>query len=179
MMIVRWTPKSEESCCAPYFTRRFWGHNYRNHGNYENCNCSNEMAKPMNQGLDKESVKDSDTEMTENSSVISWYPATDIFDTGDNYVLRMEVPGVDRKDVNIEVNENILSVQGKRKVENSDEKYDFRLAESKKGKFHRDFRLPRMVDGSKISASLKDGVLELRVPKPEEQKPKNIPITVH
>jgi HSP20 family protein len=107
-----------------------------------------------------------------------WRPAADIYDTGNGYVLKMEVPGFSKEDVNIEFKDNILSVSGERKeTDRADDKYH--LAERYSGKFQRAFRLPKDVDAQKINASMKDGVLELKVAKPEEKKPRNIPITVH
>lgn len=116
---------------------------------------------------------------SEDESRVSWYPAADIYDTEDNYVLKIEVPGLNKKDVNIEVKDNILSVKGERKEEKDEKKDGYHRTERLSGKFHRAFRLPRNVDARKIDASLKDGVLELKVAKPEETKPKNIPISIH
>jgi HSP20 family protein len=123
-------------------------------------------------------VKDRE-KRSEDESRVSWYPAADIYDTKDNYVLKIEVPGLSKKDVNIEVEDNILSVKGERKEEKDEKKDGYRRTERHSGVFYRAFRLPRNVDAGKIGASLKDGILELKVAKPEEIKPKNIPISIN
>jgi len=110
---------------------------------------------------------------------ISWLPATDIIDEKDNYVLKMEIPGLSKEQVKIEIENDTLSVSGERKEEKEEKSENYHWTERRSGKFHRSFRLPKNVDGRKINAAMKNGILELKVPKPEEVKPKNIPITVH
>lgn len=107
-----------------------------------------------------------------------WNPATDIYDTETDYVLRMEVPGLAKADLNIEVKGPNLSVGGERKIDTDTENENgrYRLSERHGNKFQRQFTLPKNVDGKKINATLKDGVLELKIPKPEEVKPQNISI---
>jgi HSP20 family protein len=122
--------------------------------------------------------KDSQKEQ-DNEACISWSPAADIYDTNDDYVVKLEVPGLSKKDVKIEVENDTLSVSGERKRDNGVKKDELKWAESHSGKFYRAFRLPKNIDSKKINASMKDGILELRVPKPEVIKPKHIPITVH
>ena len=106
----------------------------------------------------------------------SWKPATDIIDTKDDYVLKMEVPGFNKEDMNIEFKDSILSVSGEVKQKEDSEDMSYHWTERQKGRFSRSFRLPRNVDGKKIDAKLKDGILELKVAKPEETKPKSIDI---
>lgn len=115
----------------------------------------------------------------DNEACLSWSPAADIYDTKDDYVFKLEIPGLSKKDVKIEVEHDTLAVSGERKREDEVKEDDYRWAERHSGKFYRAFRLPKDVDAQKINASMKDGILELRVPKPEIKKPKHIPITVH
>jgi len=110
----------------------------------------------------------------------SWVPATDIFDTEDNYVLKMEIPGFAKDELDIEFKDSVLSVKGERKAEEKkSEEENYHWVERNSGGFARSFRFPRNVDVKKIDASLKDGILELRVAKPEETKPRTVPISVH
>ena len=109
----------------------------------------------------------------------SWYPSTDIYDTADDFVLKMDLPGVSKEEINIEFQDNVLTVKGERKNEVNEEKDCFCNMERGNGKFYRAFRFPENVDGSKINATMKDGILELRIAKPAEQKPVNIPITIN
>jgi HSP20 family protein len=108
-----------------------------------------------------------------------WSPKTDIYDTKDDYVLKMEIPGLSKKEVKIEVENDTLAVSGERKKDAEVKEEDYNRTERHNGKFYRAFKLPQNINAKKINASMKDGVLELRVPKPEIKKPKNIPITVH
>lgn len=115
----------------------------------------------------------------DNEACFSWTPAADIYDTKDDYVVKLEIPGLSKKDVKIEVENDTLSVSGERKSDNGVKKDELQWSEIHSGKFYRVFRLPKNIDSQKINASMKDGILELRVPKSEVMKPKNIPITVH
>lgn len=109
----------------------------------------------------------------------SWYPAADIYETKDDYAFKLEVPGLSKEEVNIELNDNTLSISGEKKESKEVEKDNFLRVESYSGKFSRRFSLPRNIDTKKINANMKNGILELRIPKAEEQKTKAIPISVN
>jgi HSP20 family protein len=109
----------------------------------------------------------------------SWVPAVDILERGNDLLIRAEIPGVDKDDIDINVENNTLSIRGERKREEEhDEDRQYKV-ERVFGSFVRSFRLPRTVDSSRISANYKDGVLELRLPKAEEAKPRRIEIKAH
>ena len=108
----------------------------------------------------------------------SWYPAADIYETKDDYVFKLEVPGLSKDDINIECNGNTLSIKGEKKEEKEVEKENYHRIESYCGTFSRSFNLPKNVDPNKTNANMKDGILELRIAKAEEKKTKAIPITV-
>jgi len=112
----------------------------------------------------------------ETDTLPQWYPATDIYDTKDGYVFKLEVPGLKREDISIEFNENTLSIKGERKEEKEIKKEDYHQIESCSGTFSRSFTLSHNIDHKKIDANLKNGILELRVAKVEEKKPKTITI---
>lgn len=106
----------------------------------------------------------------------SWAPAVDIFERGDDLIIRAEIPGVDKDDIDVNVEKNTLTIRGERKREKEyEEDRTFRM-ERVFGSFVRTFSLPRTVDASGISASYSNGVLELQLPKAEEAKPKRIEI---
>jgi HSP20 family protein len=111
-------------------------------------------------------------------SLGSWYPATDIFETKDNYVFKMEVPGLTKEDIDVEFHNHVLSIKGEKKEEKEVEKENYHRIESYSGAFTRSFSLPKDADADKIEASMKDGILELRVAKAEEKKAKAISIDV-
>jgi len=109
----------------------------------------------------------------------SWAPAVDIFERGDDLVIRAEIPGVDKNDIDINVENNTLSIRGERKREDELDEDRTYKRERVFGSFVRTFRLPRSVDSSRISASYVNGVLELQLPKAEEAKPRRIEIKTH
>lgn len=105
-----------------------------------------------------------------------WSPVTDIYETKEDYVFKVEVPGMNKDDIKIEVKDDSLWISGERKEDMEVKKDDYHRVESRIGKFSRSFRLPSGIDQDKIKASMKNGILELQVPKPETKKPKSISI---
>src|SRR3954465_11909624 len=105
-----------------------------------------------------------------------WMPAMDLVESGDHFVLRADLPGLDEGDVKIELEDTTLTISGERKAEHesSDEGY-YRL-ERAFGPFSRTLQLPRGIDPEAVTASFDRGVLEVGVPKPEERKPRRIEI---
>lgn len=108
-----------------------------------------------------------------------WYPSTDISETDDSYEVRAELPGVPMEDVHISVKDGLLTIKGEKRQENAGDTNNYRRVERRYGSFERSFSLPPKVDADNIKAEFNDGVLTLAIPKPDEVKPKEIPITVH
>jgi HSP20 family protein len=108
----------------------------------------------------------------------SWFPATDIYETKKDYVFRLEVPGLAKDDINVELNNNTLTIKGEKKEDKEVKKEDYHRVESFSGAFSRSYTLPRNVDSKKIKANMKDGILELHIPIAEEAKSKSISINV-
>ncbi len=106
----------------------------------------------------------------------AWAPAVDIFEKGDDLIIRAEIPGVDKDNVDISVRNNSLILRGERKREEEIKDDNSYRLERSYGKFVRSFSLPRTVDSSRISAKFKNGVLDIVLPKAEEAKPKKIEI---
>ena len=106
----------------------------------------------------------------------SWAPPVDIFERGDDLVVRAEVPGVDRKELDITVEENTLVLRGGRKREKEFKHQDAYRLERSFGTFVRSFRLPGTVDASRISAHYENGILEITLPKAEHAKPRKVQI---
>jgi HSP20 family protein len=109
----------------------------------------------------------------------NWYPHVDILESKEAYVLRAEVPGMKREDLNVEVEENTLTLSGEKKPEPLSHGVEYQHVERVSGKFSRAFTLPETADRNGIKASYRDGILEIRVPKAEAAKPQRIEITVH
>ena len=96
---------------------------------------------------------------------ISWTPPVDIYETDDAYFLIAELPGIRREDIKIAVAGSELSIRGERRFESPCSKENYQRMEAPRGRFHRTFSLPNRLIGDEISANLKDGVLEVRLPK--------------
>ncbi len=107
-----------------------------------------------------------------------WIPAMDLVETDQDFVLRADLPGLDEGDVNIELDDNILTVSGERKSEHEQRKEGYYRVERASGSFSRSLTLPEGVDPERIKASFDRGVLEVRIPKPEERKPRKVAISV-
>lgn len=107
-----------------------------------------------------------------------WRPAVDIFETGSAIVLKIELPGVIKEDVSVEVKDNILTIKGERKTEKDVGEGDYYRRERAYGSFRRAFNLHYDVNPEKIRARFSDGVLSIDVPKPEEEKPKQVTVNV-
>lgn len=105
------------------------------------------------------------------------YPTVDIYDNNENIVIKAELPGIDKKDIVIDVKDGVLTLKGERSFDNEVKEEKYYCRERTFGKFERVFRLPADVDPEKINADYKDGILKINIPKPEEQQPKQI--TVH
>ena len=105
-----------------------------------------------------------------------WVPAMDLVESGDHFVLRADLPGMSEDDVNIEFEDGTLTVSGERKSEHTEEKEGFHRVERSFGAFSRSLTLPQGIDADAVTASFDRGVLEIRVPKPEQRKPRRIEI---
>lgn len=105
-----------------------------------------------------------------------WIPPMDLVEADDEYVLRADLPGLDREDLEIEVKDNVLTVSGERRAEHEDRKEGYHRVERSFGRFSRSLDLPEGVDPSAVGADFDRGVLEVRIPKPEERQPTRIEI---
>ena len=105
-----------------------------------------------------------------------WMPAMDLVETGDHFVLRADLPGMSEEDVQIEVEDRVLTVSGERKAEHETTKEGYHRVERAFGSFSRSLTLPEGVDPESVAASFDRGVLEIRIPKPEQKKPRRIEI---
>ena len=107
-----------------------------------------------------------------------WMPAMDLVEDQDAFVLRADLPGMRQEDVSIEFEDNVLTLSGERRSEHEERKEGFHRVERAFGSFSRTLTLPKGIDPEAISASFDNGVLEVRIPKPEESKPRRISIGV-
>jgi HSP20 family protein len=113
---------------------------------------------------------------TGNGTLRRWMPAMDLLETDDHFVLRADLPGMGEEDVSIELEDTTLTVSGQRKAEHEERHEGAYRVERAFGAFSRSLTLPQGVDPEAVTAGFDKGVLEVRVPKPEQRKPKRIAI---
>jgi len=110
---------------------------------------------------------------------VDWNPRVDIMEKETEYLVRAELPGLSKEEVKITLQDKVLTLKGEKKSEVKEENKSYHLCERSSGRFMRSFRIPTPVDSTKISASFKDGVLNVSLPKTEEAKPKEIEISMN
>jgi len=105
-----------------------------------------------------------------------WVPAVDIRETDDAMLVQAELPGIDKKDVKLEVKDGVLTISGERNYEKDVKEENVHRIERSYGRFVRSFSLPTNVNTDKVEASMNNGILEIRLPKKETAKPKAITV---
>ncbi len=105
-------------------------------------------------------------------------PPVDIYEDEHNITLKLEVPGIDEKDIDVRIEGNTLTVHGERKIEKEEKEENFRRIERQYGSFTRSFTLPSSVDPAQVSANYDKGVLRINLAKKAEAKPKQIKVNV-
>jgi HSP20 family protein len=111
-------------------------------------------------------------------SLTEWAPAVDVQETDKEYLVKADLPEVKKEDVKVEFEDGMLTVEGERKQEKEEKDKKFHRIERRYGKFVRRFTLPSEVDGAKVSAEFKEGVLNVHLPKAANAKPKAITVKV-
>ena len=112
------------------------------------------------------------------TALADWSPTSDVVETKDEIMIKAELPGIDEKDVDIEIENGVLTIKGERKAEKETEEKGFRRIERSYGTFLRSFTLPANVAPEKITASFANGMLEVHLPKKEEAKPRTVKVEV-
>jgi HSP20 family protein len=107
-----------------------------------------------------------------------WLPAMDLVETDDQFILRADLPGLSENDVGIELEDRVLTISGERRAEHEDRKEGYHRVERAYGRFTRSLTLPEGVDPEAVEARFDRGVLEVRIPKPEQPKPRRVTINV-
>jgi HSP20 family protein len=105
-----------------------------------------------------------------------WLPPMDLLETGEHYVLRADLPGLADEDVNVQFEDNVLTISGERTAEHADQQEGYYRLERAFGTFSRSLTLPDGVDPDAVQAHFDRGVLEVKIPKPEDKKPRQVQI---
>lgn len=114
----------------------------------------------------------------EGVTATTWTPAVDIYETAETIVMKAELPGVTREDIHIQIDGSTLTLKGERRFARDVQEESYLRIERAYGSFHRSFALPATVQQETVRAVLKDGVLELTLPKAEDSKPKRISVDI-
>jgi HSP20 family protein len=115
---------------------------------------------------------------SEGVALSTWTPAIDVYEDDNSFLIKLELPEVNKEDVKVNLHDNTLSITGERRIENEDRREGYHRVERSYGQFYRSFTLPPNVNTEAINAQFKDGVLRLTLPKKEEAKPKQISVNV-
>jgi HSP20 family protein len=110
------------------------------------------------------------------TGVQRWVPAMDLLEADDHFVLKADLPGLAEEDVSIEIQDNTLTISGERKSEHEQRQRGWHRVERSYGRFSRSLSLPQGIDPDAVTAEFDNGVLEVRIPKPEERKPRRVAI---
>jgi HSP20 family protein len=114
----------------------------------------------------------------EDLSPSGWRPVVDIYESDTAVVLKVDLPGTKKEDVSVEVADNVLTIKGERRVDSEVKEESYYRREISYGSFSRSFNLQYAVKPDKIRARFKNGVLEIEIPKPEEEKPKQVNVSI-
>jgi HSP20 family protein len=112
----------------------------------------------------------------EGTGLVDWNPVVDIYDHDDKIVIQAELPGMEKKDMHVELKGRVITLSGERSQEKDVKEENFLQKERVYGKFSRSFSLAEGLDPDKIEADFRDGVLKIEIPKPEAKKPKKIAV---
>ncbi len=107
----------------------------------------------------------------------NWSPAVDIKEEDERFVLKADIPGVDPKDIDITMDDGVLTIKGERKHESEEEANGYKRVERSHGTFYRRFSLPDTADAERVTAKGKDGVLKVVIPKHEKVQPRRIAVS--
>jgi HSP20 family protein len=107
-----------------------------------------------------------------------WIPAMDLVETDEHFVLRADLPGLRQEDINLELEDRVLTISGERRAGHESREGDYHRIERAVGTFSRSLTLPEGIDADAVQADFDNGVLEVRIPKPEERKPRRLTIGI-
>lgn len=114
----------------------------------------------------------------EEDMVCAWRPMVDIYETEAGIVIQADLPGVEKENVSVEVKDNVLTIQGERRDDRAAEDENYYRRERTCGSFQRSFTLRHAIPPDQIKASFKNGVLKIEIPRPEEEKPKQVTVNI-
>jgi HSP20 family protein len=139
---------------------------------YQPWGMLDQLRREMDQMFDLQRSGDNGSSV----ATSDWTPAVDIKETKDAFVIEADIPGVDPKDIEVHMEDGVLSIRGEKKSEKTEEHEGYKRVERTSGSFYRRFSLPDTADADKINAKSKHGVLEITIPKQEKTHPRKISV---
>ncbi|HFQ13754.1 MAG TPA: Hsp20/alpha crystallin family protein [Gammaproteobacteria bacterium] len=139
---------------------------------YEPWNLLNQFRRELDRFYETPAEGDE----TSSIATSDWIPAVDIKETDKAFEIHADIPGVDPKDIDVHMENGILTIKGERNTENKEEREGYKRIERSRGTFYRRFSLPDSADADKISAKSNHGVLEITIPKQEKVQPRKISV---
>ena len=133
-----------------------------------------DLQTSINQLFDQSFGQSSQT----GAALNTWTPAVDVYEDENAFLIKVDLPEINKEDVKVNLNENVLALTGERRFEHEDKREGYHRVERTYGQFYRSFTLPPNVNTEAISAEFRDGVLRLTLPKREEAKPKQIEVKI-
>jgi HSP20 family protein len=144
---------------------------------YEPWSLLSQFSNELNRMFELPANRDEQNNVNSNVTASDWVPAVDIHEEDKHFVLHADIPGVDPKDIQVHMENGMLSISGERSHRSSEEREGYRRIERAHGTFLRRFTLPDTADAEKISATGKNGVLEIIIPKQEQTQPRKITVS--
>ncbi|NLH47332.1 MAG: Hsp20/alpha crystallin family protein [Myxococcales bacterium] len=117
--------------------------------------------------------------LNDDNLIGQWSPAVDIFEDTENYLVSVALPGLSQKEIKVNIENNMLTISGERKLDKEDKRENYARIEQFYGTFTRSFSLPNTIAADKVEAHMENGILKVTLPKREETKPKQIEVKVH
>jgi len=134
------------------------------------------MLNQLRRDMDRMYQTQAEGEESTAVATSAWVPAVDIRETEDGFEIHADIPGVDPRDIDVHMENGVLTIKGERESEKKEEKEGFKRVEREWGSFYRRFSLPDTADAEKISARSRHGVLEITIPKQEKVQPRKISV---
>ncbi len=142
---------------------------------YDPWNRLNQLSREMERVFDRRAVA---ADESTQSATADWVPAVDIKEEENRFLVVADIPGVDPSDIEITMDNGVLTIRGERSSENTEEGEGFKRVERSRGSFYRRFALPDTADVEKVTATGKHGVLEVVIPKQERAQPRRVTVDV-
>ena len=139
---------------------------------YEPWGMLNQLRRDMDRMFESQAEGEESTAV----ATSAWVPAVDIKETEGAFEIHADIPGVDPKDIDVHMEDGVLTIKGERESERKEEKEGYKRVEREWGSFYRRFSLPDTANADKISAKSKNGVLEITIPKQEKAQPRKISV---